>query len=100
MKTGTNTGIIINTRGKKHYCITKKKDEEKKKRAKICIRCEFKGDGGWCKKYKEWGYKVNYICLGIEDPYKKFNNGYNWNKNNKYKKKNNKKTKFKSKKKR
>lgn len=98
MKTGTNTGIIINTRDKKHYSITKKKDEEKKKRAKICIECEF-NEEGWCKKHKNWGYKVNYICLGVKDPYEKFNNGYNFINNKKYKKKNTKKTKYKKKKK-
>ncbi|BAB80802.1 hypothetical protein P5F52_04485 [Clostridium perfringens] len=85
MKTGTNTSIIINTRDSKHYRITEKKDRQKKSRAEICIECNNNEDG-WCKKHKNWCGKVNYICLGVKDPYAKFNNGYNWN-NNKSKKK-------------
>ena len=85
MKTGTNTSIIINTRDSKHYRITEKKDRQKKNRAETCIECNNNEDG-WCKKHKNWCGKVNYICLGVKDPYAKFNNGYNLN-NNKNKKK-------------
>lgn len=95
MKTGTNTGIIINTRSREQNKVMQKENKKKSKRAEVCIGCEFNDGDGWCKKHKDWGYKVNYICLGIEDPYKKFNNGYNWGK---YRQKNNKKIKFKKKK--
>lgn len=78
MKTGVNTGTIINTRSKKHYRITKKKDEQKKNRAEICIKCRYNREG-WCQKHRNWCGKVNYICAGTKDPYSKFNNGYNWN---------------------
>jgi hypothetical protein len=45
-----------------------KKDSEKKKRAKVCIGCESNQEG-YCIKHKSWCGKVNYICLGIKNPY-------------------------------
>lgn len=68
-KTGTSMGGIINTRSKKHYAITQKKDNQKIKRAKICIECK-NNQEGYCNKHKNWCGKVNYICLGIKNPYK------------------------------
>lgn len=53
---------------KKRYATTKKKDNQKLKRAKVCIDCE-KNNEGFCNKYREWCFKVNYICLGIKNPY-------------------------------
>lgn len=81
-------GALINTRSKKHYAITQKKDNQKVKRAKICIGCKSNQEG-YCNKHKEWCFKVNYICLGIKDPYE-----YKLPKpkNNTTKKKSNKKT--------
>ena len=61
-------GTLINTRSKKHYAITQKKDNQKIKRAKICIGCESNQEG-YCNKHKEWCFKVNYICLGVKNPY-------------------------------
>jgi hypothetical protein len=45
-----------------------KKDYQKKKRAKTCIGCESNQEG-YCNKHKNWCGKVNYICLGIKNPY-------------------------------
>lgn len=67
-KTGTSMSGVINTRSKKHYAITQKKDNQKIKRAKICIECKSNQEG-YCNKHKNWCGKVNYICLGIKDPY-------------------------------
>lgn len=68
-KTGTSMGgALINTRSKEHYAITKKKDNQKIKRAKSCIDCESNQEG-YCNKHKNWCGKVNYICLGIKNPY-------------------------------
>ena len=68
-KTGVSMSTIINTRSKKHYAIMAKKDNEKKKRAKICIGCEF-NHNSFCRKHKENCFQVNYICLGVKNPYK------------------------------
>lgn len=68
MKTGVSTSIIVKTRDEKHYAIMKKKDTEKKNRAKICISCDNNSDG-FCSKHKEWCVKTNWICLGIKNPY-------------------------------
>lgn len=43
-------------------------EKAKVKRAKICISCKDNNEG-FCMKHKEWCYKVNYICLGIKNPY-------------------------------
>lgn len=61
-------GSIINTRGKKHYAIMKKKDKQKTDRAKVCIGCESNREG-YCLKHTEWCFKVNYICLKVKNPY-------------------------------
>lgn len=61
-------GHIVNTRKKNHYAIMKKKDTQKNKRAKVCIGCESNKEG-YCYKHNEWCSMVNYICLGIKNPY-------------------------------
>ena len=69
MKTGTSMSSIINTRSKEHYAIMKKKDTQKRKRAKVCIDCKNNNDG-FCNKHKNWCGKVNYICIeGAKNPY-------------------------------
>lgn len=80
-KTGVSMGGTIEyTRDKRTKIFILKKDTQKKKRSKICIDCENNNEG-FCKKHKNWCGKVNYICLGINNPYK------NISKSNKNKKK-------------
>lgn len=69
MKTGISMGgRIIKTRNKKHHAIAKKEDDKKIERGKICIECNYYNEG-FCNKHKAWCIKVNYICLGIKNPY-------------------------------
>lgn len=66
MKTGTS--MVTNPRSKQYYENMRKKNSQKKKRAKICIDCENNKEG-FCLKHKEWCDRVNYICAGVDDPY-------------------------------
>lgn len=86
MKTGVSMGGIVITKkaiDKQKNLI--KKSNERKKRAKICIECECNNEG-YCSRYTDWCGKVNYICLGIKNPYEITS----FNKNTKKKKKKNK----------
>ena len=67
-KTGVNTSTVINTRGAEHYAIMKKKDTQKKNRAKTCVDCKDNNEG-YCSKHKGWCNSVNYICSGAKNPY-------------------------------
>ncbi|GAA0695914.1 MULTISPECIES: hypothetical protein [Clostridium] len=68
-KTGTSmSNIIVTKKATDKRMIEIKKSNARKKRAAICIECESNNDG-YCKKYSEWCGRVNYICLGIKDPY-------------------------------
>lgn len=97
-KTGTSMSSIVITK----KAIDKiKKSEEKNKRAKICIDCRC-NQNGYCLEHSAMCYRVNYICLGIKDPYeykmpkaktsvkKKKKKNETYKKNNKFSKKNNK----------
>lgn len=69
ISSGVSMGSKVkNTKGKEYYANRKKKDKEKLERAKICIDC-VKNNEGFCNKHREWCFKVNYICLGIKNPY-------------------------------
>lgn len=90
MKTGTSMGSITVTKKAKDARIIKyKKAQARTNRAEICLECKDNAEG-WCNKHKAWCGRVNYICLGIKDPYEykvpklKLNNK---NKNSKVKKK-------------
>lgn len=67
-KSGVPMSGIINTRGAKHKAIARKKDDQKLKRASVCLGCEH-SNGGFCTKHKGWCGQVNYICAGTSDPY-------------------------------
>lgn len=69
MKT-SSTGVsmgggILHTRGKKHYTIMKKKDNQKIKRAKICIECKSNAEG-FCKRHNAMCYIVNKECTKMK----------------------------------
>nr|DAE48195.1 MAG TPA: hypothetical protein [Caudoviricetes sp.] len=68
MKTGVNTGTIIHVENTPIIKRANKKSVLRNKRAKICIDCK-DNEEGFCKKHKGWCGRVNYICLGIKDPY-------------------------------
>lgn len=71
-KTGTSMNIEVNKkmleRLEKKKLIQYKKSSARNSRAKICIECEYNNEG-YCSKHKAWCGRVNYICLGIKDPY-------------------------------
>lgn len=68
-KTGTSMGrIIITSKAIDKRKIQIKKSKERKERAKICLNCK-SNEEGFCKKYSSWCGRVNYICLGIKNPY-------------------------------
>lgn len=70
-KSGVSMGGSIEyTRSKKTKQFIEKKDNQKKKRSQICIDCKDNKEG-YCNKHKNWCGKVNYICLGVKDPYEK-----------------------------
>lgn len=69
LKTGTSMSMIINTRRKKDKEYFQRRYIENKKRAKICLECESNKEG-FCKKHTEWCNMVNWICLGIDNPYR------------------------------
>lgn len=68
MKTGVTTSVIIHANDKKRKEIQIKKSNARSKRAKICVDCE-SNEEGFCKKHNAWCGRVNYICLGIKNPY-------------------------------
>lgn len=68
MKTGVNTGTIIHVEDSPIMKRAFKKSASRQKRAKVCIDCSSNKDG-YCNKHKAWCGKVNYICLGIKNPY-------------------------------
>lgn len=68
MKTGTNTGTIIHMENSPIIKKANKKSASRGKRAKICIECKSNKEG-YCSKHNNWCGKVNYICLGIKNPY-------------------------------
>lgn len=68
MKTGVNTGTIIHVEDSPIMKRAFKKSELRQKRAKVCIDCSSNEDG-YCKKHNGWCGRVNYICLGIKNPY-------------------------------
>ena len=68
-KTGISmSNIIVTQKAIDKKKIQVKKSSERKKRATICIECD-KNNEGYCTKHSAWCGKVNYICLGIKDPY-------------------------------
>lgn len=87
MKTGVNTGTIINVKNSLIIKKATKKSLNRQKRASICIECQYNEDG-FCSKFMGWAGRVNYKCLGIKDPYKsKVRKNTNSKKNNKVEKK-------------
>lgn len=68
MKTGVNTGTIIHVEDSPIMKRAYEKSDLRQKRAKICIEC-LNNEEGYCKKHNGWCGRVNYICLGIKDPY-------------------------------
>lgn len=68
MKTGVNTGTIIHVENSPIMKKAYKKSTSRQKRAKICIDCKSNKEG-YCSKHNNWCGKVNYICLGIKNPY-------------------------------
>ena len=61
-----HTGCSMN--GTMEYIIDKKrrkainkKQSNKKKKAKVCLKCECNNEG-WCTKYRQWCNKVNDRC--------------------------------------
>ena len=70
MKTGVNTGTIINVKNSPIIKKANKKSLNRQKRASICIECSY-NEEGFCKKYMAWAGRVNYKCLGIKDPYER-----------------------------
>ena len=69
MKTGVSMGtIIVTKKAKDKKIIQYKKSSARKKRATICIEYEHNNEG-YCNRYSAWCGRVNYICLGIKDPY-------------------------------
>ena len=68
-KTGTSMGsIVITKKAIDKHKINIKKSNARNKRATICIECESNAEG-YCNKYSAWCGKVNYLCLGIKNPY-------------------------------
>lgn len=68
-KTGTSmSNIIVTKKASTKKRIEKEKSNLREKRAGICISCKWNKDG-YCKKYKSWCGRVNYICLKIKNPY-------------------------------
>ena len=51
-----STSVILN---KEDYY---NKANLKKKKAKVCLNCEFNKEG-WCEKHKDWCRKVNSSCI-------------------------------------
>ena len=93
-KTGTSmSSIIITKKAIDKKRIEVKKANARKERAAICLKCKYNNEG-YCYKYKAWCGKVNYICLGIKNPYiyKTLNKKKKqlYKNNNKFSKKNNK----------
>lgn len=87
MKTGVNTGTIINVKNSPIIKKAANKSLNRNKRASICIECPFNKDG-FCNRHNGWAGRKNHICLGIEDPYKsKVRKNTNSKKNNKAEKK-------------
>lgn len=81
-KTGVSMGGTIEyTRSEKTKKFIQKKDIQKKKRAKNCINCEDNKEG-YCNKHKNWCGKVNYICLGVSNPYENISKQNKSNKSN------------------
>lgn len=70
MKTGVNTGTIINVKNSSIIKKATKKSLNRQKRASICIECQYNEDG-YCSKFMGWAGRVNYKCLGIKDPYER-----------------------------
>lgn len=69
MKTGVSMStIIVTKKAKEKRLIQLKKSSARKKRATICIKCKHNNEG-YCDRYSAWCGRVNYICLGIKDPY-------------------------------
>lgn len=70
MKTGVNTGTIINVKNSPIIKKATKKSMNRNKRASICFECPF-NEEGFCSKFMGWAGRVNYKCLGIKDPYER-----------------------------
>lgn len=69
MKIGTSMGgVIVTKKAIDKRRIELKKSNARKKRATICIECEHNNEG-YCNKHLSWCGRVNYICLGIKNPY-------------------------------
>lgn len=68
MKTGVNTGTIIHVENTPIIKKAHKKSALRQKRSKVCLDCSSNQEG-YCKKHNGWCGRVNYICLGIKDPY-------------------------------
>lgn len=87
-KTGTSMGgIIITKKAKELREFKLKRSSGRKKRATICLNCEH-NDEGYCRKHIAWCGRVNYICLGIKNPY-----GHVYYNNKQFKKRNKKRNK-------
>lgn len=68
-KTGTSmSNVVVTKKAIDKKKIEIKKSNERKKRAAICLECQSNKEG-YCEKYSAWCGRVNYICLGINDPY-------------------------------
>lgn len=87
MKTGVNTGTIINVKNSPIIKKAANKSLNRSKRASICIECLY-NEEGYCNRHNGWSGRKNHICLGIEDPYKsKVRKNTNSKKDNKANKK-------------
>lgn len=90
-------GIIVTEKAIQRRKIQRIKSSQRQKRAAICINCNYNNEG-YCNKHLAWCGRVNYICLGIKDPYeykmpstkKGKNNSKNYSSDKKFSKKNNK----------
>lgn len=86
-------GIIVTEKAKEKRRILRIKSSKRQKRAAICINCNYNNEG-YCNKHSAWCGRVNYICLGIKDPYEYkmpgSKKGKNYSSDKKFTKKNNK----------
>ena len=82
MKTGVNTGTIINVKNSPIIKKANKKSLNRQKRAEICIECSY-NENGFCSKFMGWAGRVNYKCLEIKDPNERKVRQHNNHKKNK-----------------
>lgn len=62
------SNIVVTKKAIDKRKIEIKKSNARNKRATICIECESNNEG-YCNKHSAWCGKVNYLCLGIKNPY-------------------------------